>query len=188
MVDRIELKKGDTVRCTESVVMDTDMGEVAYIKGRLYPCMEDGCIQDEQGDMYHEWPLGEDFYRFFEPISIRDLGIGFPGELLKKDQGQKNDSDKLPYFTVLFKQFPNAIRELVRCSNAGHQKYSETDKDWMNFSRVENADTRYKNAGLRHMLESGPVEDMSEYGGMSHEGAVVWNFMADLEIKLRNEN
>lgn len=108
------------------------------------------------------------------------------GQLENENVGQKNDQGKLPYHTVLFKQFPRAIRELVRCSNAGHLKYHETDRDWLNFTRLENTETRYKNAGLRHMTESGEVPDMEEFGGMSHEGAVLWNFMADLEVQLRN--
>lgn len=99
--------------------------------------------------------------------------------------GIKNDSGKLPYYIVLFKQFPLALQEVMKCSAAGNRKYSETDQDWQNFSRVPQSDTRYKNAMLRHMTESGQVEDMVEYGPITHEGAVVWNALADLEIKLR---
>ena len=102
--------------------------------------------------------------------------------------GVKNDSGKLPYYIVLFKQFPNALEEVMKCSQAGNNKYHETDKDWMNFSRVENADTRYKNAMLRHLREEGSVEDMEQYGGMTHEAAVVWNALADLEVNLRKKN
>lgn len=101
--------------------------------------------------------------------------------------GVKNDSSKLPYYTVLFKQFPNAIREVVKCSQAGHNKYNETDKDWQNFSRLDNADIRYKEAMIRHMTEEGIVDDMEEFGEMTHEAAVVWNALADLEIKLRKQ-
>lgn len=102
-------------------------------------------------------------------------------------QGVKHDSNKLPYYTVLFKQFPNAIKEVVKCSMAGNEKYKETDLDWQNFSRVEGAETRYKNAALRHMTEFGIVEDMIPYGEMTHEGAAIWNLLADLEIKLRRD-
>ena len=102
--------------------------------------------------------------------------------------GVKKDSGKLPYYTVLFKQFPLALKEVIKCSVSGHNKYYETDKDWQNFSRLEHADTRYKDASLRHMTETGIIEDMIEYGEMTHEAAVVWNLLADLEIKLRKEN
>ena len=48
-------------------------------------------------------------------------------------EGIKNDKGKLPYYTVLFKQFPLAIKEVIKCSSAGHNKYKETDLDWQNF-------------------------------------------------------
>ena len=99
--------------------------------------------------------------------------------------GIKKDEGKLPYYIVLFQQFPLALKEVIKCSNSGHNKYKETDLDWQNFSRVDNAEIRYKDAMLRHMSEEGQVEDMIEFGEMTHEGAVVWNALADLEIKLR---
>lgn len=40
---------------------------------------------------------------------------------------------------------------------------------------------------LRHMTEEGIVEDMRPYGEITHAGAVVWNALADLEIKLRRD-
>lgn len=101
--------------------------------------------------------------------------------------GEKYDDGKLPYYTVLFKQFPNALKEVIKCSQAGHNKY-KNDIDYQNFSRIDNYETRYKDAMLRHMCEEGIVEDMLEYGEMTHEGAVVWNALADLELKLRNES
>lgn len=103
------------------------------------------------------------------------------------ETGVKNDKGKLPYYTVLFKQFPLALQEVIKCSYAGNRKYHETDIDWQNFARVPNAEMRYKDAMLRHMTDSGQVEDMIEYGEMTHEGAVVWNALADLEVKLRKK-
>lgn len=102
-------------------------------------------------------------------------------------EGVKRDNGKLPYYTVLFKQFPLALKAVIECSVAGHNKYHETDTDWQNFSRLKNAETRYKEASLRHMTEEGVVEDMIEFGHMTHEGATVWNLLADLEVKLRND-
>lgn len=102
--------------------------------------------------------------------------------------GVKNDNGKLPYYTVLFKQFPLALKEVIKCSLAGHNKYFDTDKDFQNFSKVVNADIRYKEAMLRHMTETGIVGDMIPYGEMTHEAAVVWNALADLEISLRETN
>lgn len=148
----------------------------------------------------NKWSTGRKFKEHFIPVCDDHLFDEIPksdsemtiSQLNQKgifhvdhSIGVKNDSDKLPYFTVLFRQFPNALKEVIKCSRAGHNKYSETDTDWMNFSRVSDAETRYKDAMLRHMTEEGQVEDMIQYGEITHEAAVVWNALADLEIKLR---
>jgi len=107
-----------------------------------------------------------------------------------KKEGQKFDSGKLPMFTVLFRQFPNAIKEVVRCSQSGHNKYPN-DTDWQNFRRVslkENPD-RYLNASMRHLEQSGGKlksdPDMAQYGGALHLAQSIWNLLAHLERKLQ---
>lgn len=166
-----QIKKGDEFYCIEDVYMI--QGNKRYCKGVVYRSEKDSCITDMIGNKKHYWSIDDEFKTFFEKIEEETDKIG-----------QKHDSDKLPYFTVLFRQFPNALREVVKCSQAGHRKYSETDKDWLNFTRLKDTETRYRNAMLRHLTEEGQIEDMSEYGEMSHEGAVVWNALADLENKL----
>lgn len=104
----------------------------------------------------------------------------------KELEGQKFSEDKLPIYTVLFKQFPLAIQEVVKCSLAGHKKYPN-DIDWMNFKRVPDAENQYKNAALRHMFEEGINKDMLEYGKILSDAQVVWNLMASLQIKLEND-
>lgn len=48
------MKRGEKYKCIKTVIMDDD-DEVAYIKGKTYPCEQDGCITDEQGDKVHDW-------------------------------------------------------------------------------------------------------------------------------------
>lgn len=149
--------------------------------------------EDISGSFYMIDREGSDFIFHIDLRSNLKVGIIFYGGPSKKEEkkeyesGVKHDSDKLPYYTVLFKQFPNALREVVKCSAAGHQKYKNTDKDYLNYLRLDNADTRYKDAMLRHMTEEGIVEDMRPYGEITHAGAVAWNALADLEIKLRRD-
>jgi hypothetical protein len=107
--------------------------------------------------------------------------MGF--RVIDEKEGQKFSDGKIPLYTVLFKQFPNALREVAKCSVAGHIKYPN-DVDWMNFKRVKNSDIAYKEAGIRHLTESGVNQDMLQYGLITHEAQVVWNFLADLEINL----
>lgn len=182
------IKKGDRFRCIENIIMDIG-GVIAYKKNTVYTSNADGCITDEQDNINHG--ISEKYLsEYFTKVDEKGLELTHWGGLDNEkhlEKGIKKDSDKLPYFTVLFEQFPLALREVIKCSKAGHSKYRETDQDMQNFSRVKNSERRYKDAMLRHMTETGIVEDMAEYGEMTHEGAVVWNALADLEIKLRKK-
>lgn len=102
-------------------------------------------------------------------------------------KGQKFSEGKLACYTVLFEQFPLAIKEVIKCSQAGHNKYPE-DKDWSNFRRVENPVFQYRNAAIRHLFEKGINKDMLEYGEVLHEAQVIWNLLAALQIELENKN
>jgi hypothetical protein len=106
-------------------------------------------------------------------------------------EGQKNDKDKLPIFTVLCLQFPNALKEVVKCSQAGHKQYP-MDTDWQNFRRVDLSEKpfRYLEASFRHIFESGGElvfdEDMREHGDVLHLAQSIWNQLAHLERKLKD--
>lgn len=97
----------------------------------------------------------------------------------KKMEGIKHDSEKLPYFTVLCTQFPDAINAVIRRSLEGHLKYEEFDKDWKNWERVENGYETYSNALLRHLFKEG--EDTP----LEHDIAVAWNALARLQVRLK---
>lgn len=104
-------------------------------------------------------------------------------------EGQKFDQGKLPLFTVLVRQFPNAFNEVARCSMSGHNKYP-ADVDYMNFKRVslEENSNRYLDACIRHLVESqGELKkdvQMEPYGGAIHLAQAAWNILAHLENKL----
>lgn len=117
--------------------------------------------------------------------NINENTFTFVSNVIFKVSGQKFSQNKLPMFTVLFKQFPDALKEVVKASQAGHKKYADTDFDWMNFKRVPNENFEYLNAMIRHLMEysSGVeyVEDMKEYGEVLEFAAVIWNGLAHLQ-------
>lgn len=94
---------------------------------------------------------------------------------------QKDSDGKLPYYTVLFTQFPNALNQVVNRSLAGHVKYQKTDTDWKNWERVNNPLFEYQNAMMRHIACIGEDSDIE------HAAAVAWNALAILELKLRKQ-
>ena len=100
-------------------------------------------------------------------------------------KGLKDNQDK-PKLHLLFRQFPRAIKAIVELSEYGHKKYIEGDEDYQNFSRVNNPDIAYKDAFLRHLLDSYIYGDVDE-SGHKHSAHRAWNALADLELILRRE-
>jgi hypothetical protein len=112
-----------------------------------------------------------------------------------KREGLKYDAGKLPIYTTIFKQFPLAIKEISKCSQAGHLKYPD-DKDWLNYKRVslEENPNRYLDAALRHLdMSDGDIVNIdlqlkeSGYGEVCHLAQAAWNILAHLERKLEQK-
>ena len=101
----------------------------------------------------------------------------------KKKKGLKFDLEKLPIGEV-FKQFPRAIEAIAACALYGHTKY-ELGNDWANWSRLENAESRYNNAGGRHLIKrcKGIIRDHES--GLPHIYHDLWNKAAEVELDCR---
>lgn len=142
------------------------------------------------GFVWDETPEGS---YFWDEVLVKENYPAFyekypKNEEKKIEEGQKFSEDKLPVWNVLFWQFPLAIQEVVKCSQAGHKKYEETDFDWQNFSKVKGGQFTYRNALLRHLFEADKNEfdsDLSQYGEIRHIAQVAWNALASLELHMR---
>lgn len=96
--------------------------------------------------------------------------------------GEKQDDGKLPLGIVIQRQFPNALKGIAECSLYGHNKYKETDQDWLNCQRVDNGEERYLDAAMRHLLDAGTDLKGIDVSGLEHIKQSVWNMMQLLEI------
>ena len=104
-------------------------------------------------------------------------------------EGVKKDDEKLPMGIVIQRQFPNALKAIAKCSLYGHNKYKETDVDWMNFERLDNAKERYFNALSRHFLDAGiDLSEKDNESELPHIYHVAWNAMALLEVLTKTSN
>lgn len=101
---------------------------------------------------------------------------------------QKNDNNKLPYYTVLFRQFPYSIEQVVTRSVIGHEKYHATDQNWDNFKTVD--PERYLNAAIRHLINPMDIDEDAPQYNTEHIAAAIWNLLAYLQVQheLRNNN
>lgn len=110
---------------------------------------------------------------------------------MNEHKGVKHSEGKLEIYTVLFKQFPRAFQEVVRSGQSGHIKYEKTDQNWDNWKYVKDAPLQYRNACMRHLMESEDFvwdDDMAPYGtGSRHLSAAIWNLLACLELDLIEE-
>lgn len=106
-----------------------------------------------------------------------------PEKCVEKEIGVKQNKteQKAPVFTYC-KVNKNALEALSLRALYGHNKYKQFDKDWQNFTRVENGDFEYSNAEFRHALAIGGEETEEE-----HLIAAAWNAVARLEIYFRKK-
>jgi hypothetical protein len=100
----------------------------------------------------------------------------------KGQEGKKYSEGKAP-MGILLKQFRLALQAVAMRSKKGHEKYKETDQDWMNFKRVPDAIEEYTNGTARHLAYIG--DDETELG---HEAATAWNALARLQLILEKQN
>lgn len=105
------------------------------------------------------------------------VGKGSSSQNKEEQKGVKLSQDKPP-MGMLLKQFPLALKGVSERSQFGHLKYVENDKDWLNFTRVPNAEEEYLNATIRHLAGIG------EENKIEHLKAACWNILALLQITL----
>lgn len=98
-----------------------------------------------------------------------------------KKEGVKYNESK-PSLSMLFVQFPDALKAITRCSEYGHKKYEEFDKDFLNFKRVEEGSKAFADSGLRHRIEKGLDES-----GLPHQYHVAWNALAELQMWIEEQ-
>ena len=88
----------------------------------------------------------------------------------------KNNRKEYPLFEGLMKYFPNALMEVAHCSYLGNiQHHPDKPLHW-----DKNKSSDHKDALMRHLLESGTLDDDE----ILHDAKVAWRALANLEILL----
>lgn len=92
--------------------------------------------------------------------------------------GYKEIDDKVPIYTILSRQFPDAILQVCKRAEQGHQKYKEFDEDYLNYKRIilnESSQSTtnndrievYTNALTRHLFEIGNDNTLEHYSAVA---------------------
>lgn len=90
----------------------------------------------------------------------------------------KYDEGKL-LGNVIFEDFPDAIREVIRVATFGAKKYARSS-----WKTVSNGKQRYSDAKARHFLDASAGIDLDSESGLDHLAHEAWNALAVLQLKL----
>lgn len=103
-----------------------------------------------------------------------------PNGLAPSDPGAKLDQGKQIAGEIIL-AFPRAISALIEIATFGAAKYSR-----QGFLAVPDAERRYLDALMRHLLKYGKGEALDPDSGLHHLHHALWNMAAIVEIHERN--
>ena len=107
----------------------------------------------------------------------------FNRELEREEQKeeQKDDRKGIPVYSGVLTYFPDALKEVSKCSLAGQKQHNQGDKlYWDKSKSLSNED-----ALVRHLIDHSvnPVDD----DGVFHLAKVAWRALASLQVYLDNK-
>ena len=97
----------------------------------------------------------------------------------KKDE-EKNCRKGMPVYSGVLSYFPDALKEVAKCSLAGQKQHNQGNKlYWDKNKSFDNED-----ALVRHLIDhsKNPVDE----DGVLHLAKVAWRALASLQIYLEN--
>ena len=115
------------------------------------------------------------FIGYNQPIEFTEVPI----EFTEKETPIKFTRKQTPIFSGVLKYFPDAIREVARCSYVGQQQHNP-DKP-LAWDRSKSGDEL--DALSRHLLEAGTIDT----DGIRHSAKVAWRALANLQKEIESE-
>jgi hypothetical protein len=92
---------------------------------------------------------------------------------------EKVNRKNMPVYSGVLKYFPDAIREVSKCSHAGNSQH-HSDKP-LHWDRAKSGDEL--DALTRHLLEAGTIDT----DGIKHSAKVAWRALANLQKELERK-
>jgi hypothetical protein len=84
-----------------------------------------------------------------------------------------------PVYSGVLNYFPDAIREVARCSYAGNEQHNPNTP--LHWDRSKSGDEL--DALTRHLLEAGTIDS----DGIRHSAKVAWRALANLQKEIEND-
>jgi hypothetical protein len=92
---------------------------------------------------------------------------------------EKEDRKKIPVYSGVINYFPDAIKEVAKCSYAGQQQHNP-DKP-LHWDRGKSGDEL--DALMRHLIDAGTIDT----DGVRHSAKVAWRALANLQKEIEDE-
>jgi len=93
---------------------------------------------------------------------------------------EKEDRKKIPVYSGVLKYFPDAIKEVAKCSYTGNEQHNPgTPLHWDRSKSGDELD-----ALMRHLIDAGTIDT----DGIRHSAKVAWRALANLQKEIENES
>lgn len=89
------------------------------------------------------------------------------------------DRKKIPVYSGVLKYFPDAIKEVAKCSYAGNEQHNPGTA--LHWDRSKSGDEL--DALMRHLIDAGTIDT----DGIRHSAKVAWRALANLQKEIEND-
>jgi hypothetical protein len=91
----------------------------------------------------------------------------------------KENRKQIPVYSGVLKYFPDAIKEVAKCSYAGNEQHNPgTPLHWDRSKSGDELD-----ALMRHLIDAGTIDT----DGIRHSAKVAWRALANLQREIEND-
>ena len=124
--------------------------------------------------------MSDSIKKYYESNPLGDIVLETKtfddSELVTVAQQRKNT----PVFSGVLAYFPDALREVARCSKVGNDQHNAGQP--LHWDRSKSTDEL--DALTRHLLEAGTIDT----DGIRHSAKVAWRSLANLQKEIENNN
>ena len=124
--------------------------------------------------------MSDSISKYYESNPLGDIVLETKtfddSELVTVAQQRKNT----PVFSGVLAYFPDALREVARCSKVGNDQHNAGQP--LHWDRSKSTDEL--DALTRHLLEAGTIDT----DGIRHSAKVAWRALANLQKEIENNN
>jgi len=124
--------------------------------------------------------MSDSISKYYESNPLGDIVLETKtfddSELVTVAQKRKNT----PVFSGVLNYFPDALREVARCSKIGNDQHNAGQP--LHWDRSKSTDEL--DALTRHLLEAGTIDT----DGVRHSAKVAWRALANLQKEIEKDN